>query len=509
MPVIPFPLLCPRGPLKDAAGRIVNLDSGLVLSTGQAGSGKLTILLGIADLISTTHGREVVLFTDQPDHYLPFRPLPEAWTEVAVTPTNAAWQAALATHASSNALLVVAPLGRENVREVMAVATDRLVFAALETVLDSLDVSYAMREMSVEYEQFANTVRCIWSQFLLPALCDHCGRPASFSGEERDLLRPTARESKAIKEEVGCPACDGLGTSGRVALSDVTFIPQAAQAVVKTALVNGVNIELGADLRITARDQARVLLVNGVIGLRTYRSAMQRNPLLRAQNALSAARIQAAKLSRMFDTFVASLWLDLDVLASVAERTTAGLIVSEGNGRVRYSSARARRALLGPGDLSINEGVISGSTPRVQRALDLALAEAVGPGRSATRLKVALQGASDSHVFVTPLPIARGFTGDLRGFALIVVGGTGFAASLPNVQDLREYFDLTPAESRIAVLLCEGRVVKQVALELRISMSTVRTHVRALLAKTGTRRQSQLIQLLTSLPVAETVPANS
>jgi DNA-binding CsgD family transcriptional regulator len=52
-------------------------------------------------------------------------------------------------------------------------------------------------------------------------------------------------------------------------------------------------------------------------------------------------------------------------------------------------------------------------------------------------------------------------------------------------------------------MLCAGYVPKEVARELKVSVPTVRTHLRALLEKTGTNRQAQLIQLLASMPRCE------
>jgi len=59
---------------------------------------------------------------------------------------------------------------------------------------------------------------------------------------------------------------------------------------------------------------------------------------------------------------------------------------------------------------------------------------------------------------------------------------------------------LTPAESNVALLLCAGLVPKDIARRLDVSLPTVRSYLRALLDKTGTARQSELLSLLSSLP---------
>ncbi len=139
-------------------------------------------------------------------------------------------------------------------------------------------------------------------------------------------------------------------------------------------------------------------------------------------------------------------------------------------------------------------------TPRVRRALNEALARAVGQDAAATRLELAVDGTAETDVFIAPLPTVRGFASGLRRLALVFLGAPGRPDRLPSAQDLREYFDLTPAESRVALLLCAGHVPKEVARALQVSVPTVRSHLRALLEKTGTARQTELIQLLSSLP---------
>jgi DNA-binding CsgD family transcriptional regulator len=499
LPLIPFSVLCRDGRLKEAGHRVLELTPGMLLTTGQSASGKVTILLALADAMAA-QGGAVVLLTDQADHFAPFRPLPANWTETSVRPDRAAWQHALDRASAADALIVVAPLNRENASAAMALAGKRWVFAALDTLAAGLDASYALREMGVPYDEFADRVRCVWSQFLAEALCDECAADASIAPEELEFLFPASRPPRPVKAEVGCAACDGRGTLGRVAISDVTFITDDARPVIKGALVQGVTIALGPDLHIAARDQAQALVEQGKIGIRTYRDAIQRHPLLRAQNALDLVKTQSAKLSSMFDTFVRSLWLDLDVLRAVADRTAAGVLVVEDDRRVRFANARARQALRAEGELSIANDHIVAKSPRVRRALDEALARAVGSEAAATRLELGAASTANRDVFVTPLPTVRGFASGMRRLALVFLGAPGQPDALPGAQDLREYFDLTAAESRVALLLCAGHVPKEVARQLRVSVSTVRSHLRALLEKTGTARQTELIQLLSSLP---------
>lgn len=61
---------------------------------------------------------------------------------------------------------------------------------------------------------------------------------------------------------------------------------------------------------------------------------------------------------------------------------------------------------------------------------------------------------------------------------------------------LQQLFELTPAEARIAAGLAEGWATDTLAVELGVQRNTVQSHVKRLLEKTGTSRQSQLVGLL-------------
>ncbi len=60
---------------------------------------------------------------------------------------------------------------------------------------------------------------------------------------------------------------------------------------------------------------------------------------------------------------------------------------------------------------------------------------------------------------------------------------------------LQRLFDLTSAEARVLALLLDDCRPREIAGELGISITTVRSHLQALFAKTGTRRQSELVAL--------------
>ena len=70
---------------------------------------------------------------------------------------------------------------------------------------------------------------------------------------------------------------------------------------------------------------------------------------------------------------------------------------------------------------------------------------------------------------------------------------------VPAESALRRLFDLTPAEARLARKLAGGDSLEQVAQALDVKMTTARSQLAAIFAKTGTCRQAQLVAILSRL----------
>ena len=67
---------------------------------------------------------------------------------------------------------------------------------------------------------------------------------------------------------------------------------------------------------------------------------------------------------------------------------------------------------------------------------------------------------------------------------------------VPSEARLRALFELTAAEARLAQCLSGGDSVEEAAQKLSIKMTTARTQLAAIFAKTETRRQAKLVAIL-------------
>ena len=82
----------------------------------------------------------------------------------------------------------------------------------------------------------------------------------------------------------------------------------------------------------------------------------------------------------------------------------------------------------------------------------------------------------------------------VRARALLIL--TPLGGEVPSADLLTGLFDLTPAEARVARAIAGGQTIDEAAAALGVSRETIRTQLRAVLAKTGTTRQAELVRLL-------------
>jgi DNA-binding CsgD family transcriptional regulator len=67
---------------------------------------------------------------------------------------------------------------------------------------------------------------------------------------------------------------------------------------------------------------------------------------------------------------------------------------------------------------------------------------------------------------------------------------------MPQAALLKNRFGLTPAEARLVLRLMMGDSLHSAAKALGIKYETVRTHLKSIFQKTGTRRQAELVIMI-------------
>jgi len=161
--------------------------------------------------------------------------------------------------------------------------------------------------------------------------------------------------------------------------------------------------------------------------------------------------------------------------------------------RAAEAWAKAGRLAVREGRLAALHGYEGSLGALVQRASEGPVIEAGEP-----RAPVSLEAI--------PASLAPAFGGEGQGQrgVLLVVREHGASRALEEA--LRTRFGLTRAEVDLALAIAGGTQLAEYAAGRGVSMSTVRTQVKAVLAKTGCRRQGELVATIDRLRPLLAVP---
>jgi DNA-binding CsgD family transcriptional regulator len=122
---------------------------------------------------------------------------------------------------------------------------------------------------------------------------------------------------------------------------------------------------------------------------------------------------------------------------------------------------------------------------------------ALGHPGAAAPMSFAIRSAEGRPAMVAHIIPVRRTARDIFALSAGVLMLTPLTLSqAPAVELVQSLFDLTPAEARVARNLTSGQSVEQIAASSGVATSTIRSHVRGVLEKTGCTRQAEVISLL-------------
>jgi DNA-binding CsgD family transcriptional regulator len=146
-------------------------------------------------------------------------------------------------------------------------------------------------------------------------------------------------------------------------------------------------------------------------------------------------------------------------------------------------------------------------TDRKADLLLRAAIESIGASEGATARSFPVRGADGSAAMVAHVVPIRLSARDIFVRCAGVLALTPLSApNAPSLAIVKSLFDLTPAEARVARDLAEGKTVADIASGAGASESTIRSHVRGVLEKTGCNRQTDVVALLAGLSATRLKP---
>jgi DNA-binding CsgD family transcriptional regulator len=175
--------------------------------------------------------------------------------------------------------------------------------------------------------------------------------------------------------------------------------------------------------------------------------------------------------------------------------------------RIRYANFHAesmRRQQIGP--FSTADGVLRATEEAADAQLRQLVSKVISSKRTPTSVvQLSRPDSDERHFAIARLAARSGQNYQLHDaildpgpLVMLVVHGTLEMSSLPT-DLLWRAFSLTESEARLAEALLNGATLADFAKEREVSKQTLRNQLVGVMRKTGTRRQSELVSLLTRL----------
>ena len=192
---------------------------------------------------------------------------------------------------------------------------------------------------------------------------------------------------------------------------------------------------------------------------------------------------------------------DVETLLGVFDALALGVVLLDAKSRVSFANRSALEMLRAtPGPALPEDGASPASRDRRTEALRAVLrSRAIGPRGAALAHP---EDGRPLQIVATPLrwpdadtEVAARFT------SALFLGDPGASErGAVAVAGLAALYGLTPAEERLASLLAAGCSLAEAAARLSIRVSTARSVLKSVFAKTGTRRQASLVKLILAAP---------
>jgi DNA-binding CsgD family transcriptional regulator len=192
-------------------------------------------------------------------------------------------------------------------------------------------------------------------------------------------------------------------------------------------------------------------------------------------------------------------------LARALERLDTGVILTDAGARPVFANARARRILYDGDGMSHQGDALIAATPGATQALRQALLCASGARNSngmrsdSAEQHLRLERPSGrAPLLLAILPVWRLdlASGGLPAPRAAVFVTESDAAGTIDRNAVADTFRLTRREAEVAVLLATGSDLRDIAAQLGLGLSTVRTHLKRVFHKTDVRSQTALMALI-------------
>lgn len=201
--------------------------------------------------------------------------------------------------------------------------------------------------------------------------------------------------------------------------------------------------------------------------------------------------------------------LGKEIYAESLDAIDTGVMILDVGGVIRYCNGTAEQMLSHSSELLVRGGRLTAQSPglraKLKSELSAALLLANGALQEAKNpIRIDRSGQLPWSIAITPLRPRWPKLIWQRPLALVLMRDPEYPPYA--VELLRSLFSLTPMEATVASILAKGTAPEQIAALLEIGLGTVRTHLKQVLAKTGTKRQAEAVALISRSIAARPTP---
>jgi DNA-binding CsgD family transcriptional regulator len=186
-----------------------------------------------------------------------------------------------------------------------------------------------------------------------------------------------------------------------------------------------------------------------------------------------------------------------DVMSQALDKLSFGVIVLAQQGRILHANSHAEDILRSGDGLYTKNGNLLAFYASEHSRLSSLIRSACSLGKTQLEAGGEMAISRPSRKRSYGLIISR-TTRQTSPLALVIVTDCERSRA-PTPTQVIQLFGFTPSEAQIAERLAQGTTAAAIAKSLDLSVATIRTHIRHILEKTQTNRQTELVRLLLSI----------
>jgi DNA-binding CsgD family transcriptional regulator len=182
---------------------------------------------------------------------------------------------------------------------------------------------------------------------------------------------------------------------------------------------------------------------------------------------------------------------------SVLDRLDVGVVLLDKRQRTLLANRRARELLGSSGRVKLRPDGLESPTSELSRRIQRLVGKAIQAREHAdATLWLRVDRPGSTPLLLRAVPIARQNVLDASARAAVALFIDTIGEAKLDHGLLRAWFGFSAREAELAAWLAAGKDLSSTARAMKIGHETARTHLDKVFAKTGTRRQAELVSLL-------------